>query len=292
MVVEKDRVTDASLLCVAVIWGANFIAMKLLLTELAPVNIILLRFISGSILLSLLLFFLEDVKVPLKDFYKLCLIGAVGIVLYQFLFIYALKYTSVTNVAVIINTAPLYGGLLSSLFGYEEFNKKRFFAIVLGFIGVYILISKGRLLSLSEEDIRGGILALVASLSWALYTILAKPMLDKHSPLKVTTYGMLTGALLLCCFIPFYLDLKEVAALSSTGWLILVFSIVFSIVVAFFLWYRGVSKIGATRTIIYQYSVPVFGAFFAFMILHETLYWSQLVGAIIIFWSITLSKRH
>lgn len=292
MVVEKDRVTDASLLCVAIIWGANFIAMKLLLTELAPVNIILLRFISGSILLSLLLFFLEDVKVPLKDFYKLCLIGAVGIVLYQFFFIYALKYTSVTNVAIIVNTAPLYGGLLSSLFGYEEFNKKRFFAIVLGFIGVYILISKGQLLSLSEADMRGGILALFGSLFWALYTILAKPMLDKHSPLKVTTYSMLTGAALLCCFIPFFLDLKQVAALSSQGWLILGFSILFSIVVAFFLWYRGVSKIGATRTIIYQYSVPVFGACFAFLVLHEKLYWSQLIGAAIIFWSITLSKRH
>jgi drug/metabolite transporter (DMT)-like permease len=292
VVVEKDRVTDASLLCVAIIWGANFIAMKLLLIELAPVNIILLRFISGSVLLSLLLFFLEDVKVPLKDFYKLCLIGAVGIVLYQLFFIYALKYTSVTNVAIIVNTAPLYGGLLSSFFGYEEFNKKRFFAIVLGFIGVYILISKGRFLSLSEADMRGGILALFGSLFWALYTILAKPMLDKHSPLKVTTYSMLAGSILLCGFIPFFLDLKEVAALSSQGWLILGFSIVFSIVVAFFLWYRGVSKIGATRTIIYQYSVPVFGACFAFLVLHERLYWSQLIGAIIIFWSITLSKRH
>ncbi len=292
MVVEKDRATDASLLCGAAIWGANFVAMKLLLIELSPVNLILLRFISGSVLLSLLLFFLEDVKVPLKDFYKLCLIGAVGIALYQLFFIYALKYTSVTNVAIIVNTAPLYGGLLSSFFGYEEFHKKRFFAIVLGFIGVYILISKGQFLSLSEADIRGGILALFGSLFWALYTILAKPMLDKHSPLKVTTYSMLAGSILLCGFIPFFLDLKEVALLSSQGWLILGFSIVFSIVVAFFLWYRGVSKIGATRTIIYQYSVPVFGASFAFLVLHERLYWSQLIGAIIIFWSITLSKRH
>ena len=55
---------------------------------------------------------MEDVKVPLKDFYKLCLLGVIGITIYQFLFIYALKNTSVTNVAVIINTAPLYGGLL------------------------------------------------------------------------------------------------------------------------------------------------------------------------------------
>ena len=291
MVVEKDRVSHILLLCCAAIWGGNFVAMKFLLAEISPVNLILFRFISGSILLFLLLFFMEDVKVPLRDFYKLCLLGAIGITVYQFLFIYALKNTSVTNVVVIINTAPLYGGLLSSLFGYEKFHKKTFFAIVLGFVGVYILVSKGELLSLGGEDLKGAVFALVACFLWALYTIMAKPMLDKHSPLKVTTYSMLTGSLLLCGFIPFYLDVKEVAALSSLGWLSLIYSIIFSIVIAFFLWYRGVSKIGASRTIIYQYSVPVFGALSAFLILHERLYWSQLMGATIIFASITLAKR-
>ena len=291
MVVEKERVSNILLLCCTAIWGGNFVAMKFLLAEVSPVNLILLRFISGSILLFLLLFFKEDVKVPLKDFYRLCLLGAIGITVYQFLFIYALKNTSVTNVAVIINTAPLYGGLLSSLFGYEKFHKKTFFAIVRGFVGVYVLISKGELLSLGVGDLKGAIFALVACFLWALYTIMAKPMLDKHSPLKVTTYSMLTGSVLLCGFIPFFLDVKEVAVLSSVGWLSLIFSIVFSIVIAFFLWYRGVSKIGASRTIIYQYSVPVFGAFAAFLILHERLYWSQLIGAIIIFASITLAKR-
>ena len=291
MVVEKDSVSHLLLLCGAAIWGVNFVAMKFLLAEIAPVNLILLRFISGSVLIFLLLFIMEDVKVPLKDFYKLCLLGVIGITLYQFLFIYALKNTSVTNVAVIINTAPLYGGFLSSLLGYEKFHKKTFIAIALGFVGVYVLISKGELLSLGAGDLKGAIFALVACFLWALYTIMAKPMLDKHSPLKVTTYSMLTGSALLCGFIPFYLDVKEVAILSSAGWLSLIFSIVFSIVIAFFLWYRGVSKIGASRTIIYQYSVPVFGALSAFLILHERLYWSQLIGAVIIFTSITLAKR-
>jgi drug/metabolite transporter (DMT)-like permease len=291
MVVEKDSKSHILLLCGAAIWGVNFAAMKLLLAEISPVNLILLRFISGSAFIFLLLFFMEDVRMPLKDFYKFCLLGATGIAVYQFLFIYAMQNTSVTNVAVIINTAPLYAGLLSSLFGYEQFHKKTFFAIVLGFVGVYVLVSKGEFLSLGKGDLKGAIFALVACFLWALYTIMAKPMLDKHSPLKVTTYSMLTGSIMLCGFVPFYLDLKEVAALSSVGWVSLIYSIVFSIVIAFFLWYRGVSKIGASRTIIYQYSVPVFGALSAFLILHERLYWSQLIGAIIIFAGITLAKR-
>ncbi|MCX5799514.1 MAG: EamA family transporter, partial [Proteobacteria bacterium] len=77
--------------------------MKFLLAEISPVNLILFRFFFGSILLFLLLFIFQDVKIPLKDFLYLCVLGIIGITVYQFFFTYAIKYTSVTNVSIIIN---------------------------------------------------------------------------------------------------------------------------------------------------------------------------------------------
>ncbi len=139
---EREHLSDFLLLCVSAIWGANLVAVKFLLGDLSPVNVILVRFITGSVLLFLLLFFLEDVKVPPRDIWRLTLLGAVGIALYQFLFTFALKYTSAVNVGILINMSPIYGGFLSSLFGYEKFVKKRLLAIVTGFIGVYILMTK------------------------------------------------------------------------------------------------------------------------------------------------------
>jgi len=269
----------------------NFVAMKFLLAHISPVNLVLFRFFIGSILLFLLLFFFGDVKIPLRDFFYLCLLGIIGITIYQFFFTYALKYTSVTNVSIIINTAPLYGGILSSLFGFEKFKRKRILCIIMGFFGVFIIITKGTFL-LEPGDATGNILAVVSSFLWALYTILSKPLLDRHSPLKVTTYSMITGSVLLIPFVPFYLDLHELMRLSFSGWAILSFTVVFSIVIAFFLWYRGVKKIGPSRTIIYQYSIPVFAAFFAYLLIHERLYFSQLVGAAIVFFSLWLARRN
>jgi drug/metabolite transporter (DMT)-like permease len=289
--VEKERVSDILLLCVAAIWGMNFVAMKFLLAHISPVNLVLFRFFIGSIFLFLLLFFFGDVKIPLRDFFYLCLLGIIGITIYQFFFTYALKYTSVTNVSIIINTAPLYGGILSSLFGFEKFKRKRILCIIMGFFGVFIIITKGTFL-LEPGDATGNILAVVSSFLWALYTILSKPLLDRHSPLKVTTYSMITGSVLLIPFVPFYLDLHELMRLSFSGWAILSFTVVFSIVIAFFLWYRGVKKIGPSRTIIYQYSIPVFAAFFAYLLIHERLYFSQLVGAAIVFFSLWLARRN
>jgi drug/metabolite transporter (DMT)-like permease len=293
--VEREYLSDILLLCVSVIWGLNLVAVKYLLNDLSPVNLILVRFITGSILLFLLLFFLEDVKVPPRDIWRLTLLGAVGVAFYQFLFTFALKYTSAVNVGILINMSPIYGGFLSSLIGYERFMKKRLLAVVAGFVGVYILMTKGDwsffMHRQESGDTTGTVLAVIASLFWALYTILSKPLLEKHSPLKVTAYSMVAGSVLLGFFVPFFFEARELAHLSATGWTIIVFSIVFSTAVAFFLWYRGVARIGASRTMIYQYCVPIFAAVAAYFILGEGLHFSQLIGGAIIFGSVWLARR-
>lgn len=288
---ERDRLSDLSLLCVSLIWGVNIVAVKYLLISLSPVNVILVRFITGSVLLFLLLLFLEDVKVPVRDIWRLTLLGAVGITAYQFLFTFALKYTSAVNVGILINMSPIYGSFLSSLLGYERFAGQRVLAVIAGFLGVVVLMTKGDLRILLGGDVRGISLALLASLSWALYTILSKPLLEKHSPLKVTAYSMLAGSILLGFFVPVFFDPGELAKTSFTGWTVIVFSIILSIIVAFFLWYRAVARIGVARTMVYQYCVPAVAAGAAYFVFGETLHIYQLAGGIIIFVSVYLARR-
>lgn len=288
---ERDRLSDLSLLFVSLVWGANIVAVKYLLISLSPINVILVRFITGSVLLFLLLLFIEDVKVAYRDMWRLALLGAIGITVYQLFFTYALKYTSAVNVGILINMSPIYGSFLSALLGYDKFARKRLVAIIAGFIGVLILMTKGDWRVLLTSDIRGTSLALLASLSWALYTILSKPLLDKHSPLKVTAYSMLAGSILLGCFVPAFFVPAEMARLSLTGWMVIVFSILFSIVIAFFLWYRAVARIGLNRTMVYQYCVPATAAAAAYFVSGETLNIYQLVGGVIIFVSVYLARR-
>jgi peptide/nickel transport system permease protein len=51
--VERERLSDILLLSVSVIWGVNLVAVKYLLNDLSPVNLILVRFITGSLLLEM-----------------------------------------------------------------------------------------------------------------------------------------------------------------------------------------------------------------------------------------------
>lgn len=287
---QRDPTAHLLLLFVGTIWGLNFAVMKILLAEIAPVNLILFRFLIGSGLLFLLLCVTGDVRVSPRDLVYMALLGIAGITLYQFFFTFALKYTSVANASIIINTAPLYGAFLAVLLGYEKLQKKVFLAVVVGMLGTWTLITKGKFM-LGPGETAGNILALACSVLWALYTLFAKPLLDRHSPLKVTAYTMALGALFLCPLLPFYLDVHEFARLSLTGWVALVFAVLFSVVIGFFLWYKGIARIGPSRTLIYSYLVPVFAVVSAYLLLGEGFTFGQGAGTLLVFVSIYLARR-
>ncbi len=151
----------------------------------------------------------------------------------------------------------------------------------MGFFGVFIIITKGTFL-LEPGDATGNILAVVSSFLWALYTILSKPLLDRHSPLKVTTYSMITGSVLLIPFVPFYLDFHELMRLSFSGWAILSFTVVFSIVIAFFSGTGGKKDWPFTNHYLSILNT-CFCCIFCLSSHPRTALFSQLVGAAIVF---------
>ena len=273
------------LLLVAGIWGLNYAAMKFLLAELSPLTIVYARFPPGSALLFLLLFFVEDVKIQRGDLPRFFLLGATGVSVYQFFFIYGMRFTSATNAAILLSTAPIFGTLVSGLARYERLTVRQVAGTAIGFIGVFVTISRGHL-AWTGGSLQGDLLILGASVLWALYTVLARPLFARYSPLKVTTYAMAVGSLMLVPFAPFLFNAAELTLLSLPGWGWLIFATVLAFVVAFYLFYRGVASMGAPKAMLYLYMVPLFAAFFAYWLLHEGLSPAQGAGALIVFLAI------
>jgi drug/metabolite transporter (DMT)-like permease len=120
---------------------------------------------------------------------------------------------------------------------------------------------------------------------------LSKPLLSRYSPLKVAAYSVVTGSILFCPFIPFLFSVEEFTRLSLTGWFALAFTVLFSIIIAFLLWYRGMNRVGPVRSIAYQYLVPVFSTVFAVIFLKEKLCVPQIAGGLIVLGSIALARK-
>ena len=195
------------------IWGVTFISTKVLLTEgLSPEAIFFLRFpiaYCGMALFSLLSG--KGYKMwsdNVQDEFYLCLLGIAGGSLYFYSENKALAYTQACDVSFIVCTSPLLMVLLAFLLRavlpgkyaakVEKVNvtPKLVLGTVLAIVGTAVVLFDGARFAVSEKALLGDILALVASLTWAIYSIYVGNMTKKYGPLfttrKVFFYGLLT----------------------------------------------------------------------------------------------------
>lgn len=253
--------TYAVLTLVALIWAGTFIVTNLIVQEIPPIVGAFIRFfISGIVLLGVLLLSKEK-RTPLKtdDLVRLFILGLSGIFLYNYYFFYGLQITTAINGSLIIAANPATTTLLSALYLKEKITMKQLLGILISFIGVSLVITRGSwavLVGLSFNQ--GDLMLLVCMLSWAVFTIASKETMRRLSPLETTTYATLIGVLL---FIPFaWKPLQEVSlpAIPFSIWAGLLYMSVIVSVIAFLYFYQALNEVGASQAAIFVNMVPLF----------------------------------
>jgi drug/metabolite transporter (DMT)-like permease len=118
-----------------------------------------------------------------------------------------------------------------------------------------------------------------AVVCWALYTMGARPLMERHSPVGVTALSMLIGT---AAYVPIAapnLARVDWASVSGVTWLKLVYSAIFAICVSYTIWYSAVRAIGSARTSVYSNLLPIVAMATAWVWLHEPLGATKLLGA-------------
>ncbi len=278
----------ASLLTV-IIWGTTFISTKILLAGFQPVEILFFRFVMG--LTALLLVYPRRLKGTSKaQELTFAAAGLCGICLYYLLENIALTYTMASNVGVIISVAPFFTALLSHILLKEERPKANFllgFAVAMA--GIFLISFNGSKLALNPV---GDLLALLAALIWACYSVLTK---------KISGYGyhtILTTRRIFCYGILFMLptlflfDFRlELARFANPVYL---FNIVFlglgASALCFVTWNFALKVLGPVRTSVYIYMVPVITVVTSVAVLHEKITALAAVGTVLTLAGLLLSE--
>jgi drug/metabolite transporter (DMT)-like permease len=178
------------------------------------------------------------------------------------------------------------------LMGAGKANRRVFIGILVSILGVAIIVSGGLPTSFQLlGSTLGDLLIMGGAISFAIYTVFAKPLLASNSPLKVNTYMGLAGTVFLLPLTYSHLTLADWASVSLRVWAILLFCIVITAGVSLTLWYRGVSKIGPTKTQIYQNLIPVTTIASAVPLLGETVSALQVLGALVAVMGIYIARR-
>ena len=131
---------------------------------------------------------------------------------------------------------------------------------------------------------------LTGMLCWALYSVGAQPLLERHSPLVVTGLSMTMGTALYLVFAVRPMLHMDWTAVSTTSWLLMIGSSLLALVFAYMVWYTAVQRIGSARTSIYSNLTPVVAMAIGALLLGERVSGWQLVGAALILSGLAVAR--
>jgi drug/metabolite transporter (DMT)-like permease len=246
------------LLSAVIIWGWTFVATKILIAELGPVQIFAFRLAIGIPILAGVLI---AKRVPLgftrADVGPLVVGG--GILTLHFLVqLEGLQTTTAINTGWIIAASPLALAILSFVFLRERIGWYAVAGIAVATIGILLLVSRGRVTDLDWLRSRGDWLVLASAHTWAFYTVATRDLVRRRHPLAVTFAILVIAAALTAVVVVIRaVDLTAVRMISSRGLAALLYLGILGTAIGHWFWQEGVAKLGAARAGFYLYLEPL-----------------------------------
>jgi drug/metabolite transporter (DMT)-like permease len=278
------------LLISVVFWGISYIAIKVVLTELEPVEMISVRFLLAAPTLYLIIRFK---KLPLwpRAMHGKLVIAAFVVFLHFWVMATGMKETSASNTAWILTTAPIFVALLSWAYLKEAFSAAQWGGLAIACLGVFGLVYNGDLSNLGWINSRGDVIVLGSCVTWAFYMVGTREITAKVNPL-VATFWMVSIAGLV--FVPYTLvtsGWRKFLVLQTDTTISLVFLGVFCLAIAFWLWSEGLARQNAAEVGVWLYVEPLITMIGAWVLLGERVTLWLLVGALLISIGVYVSER-
>ena len=273
-----------------VIWGFNFTVVKYATAHgFTPLAFAGTRFaISATAFAAIGLSRDLGPRLPRRDLAYLAFWAASMTALNQIALPYSFQYASVSSVALLFGTLPIFAGVYSLLWRIDRPSVRFWFAAALSFGGVAVIAigSHG-----GPSGSAGGILlGLVSPASFALYSIALVRLVRKHGSLHVNVLAAIfTLPVLLAATGP-SLAATDWGAITPLAYLGVSFSSIVAYVLTNVLWLAAVGRVGAARASLYANLQPFFGALFALLLLSEVLGRYELLGGAAIAGGIVLSR--
>ncbi len=279
-ILKQDLKSHGLLLLSTLIAGANYTISKFATPEyIAPSAIILLRIIATILLFNSIGLFIKE-KIEKSDRKKIFLCALFGVAFNQLLFSTGLSLTSPINASLMMTVTPIIVLIISAIKGFERITPIRILGLILGTIGTGALLLSGK--EQFQELFIGDILVLLNAVSWALFLVIAKPLLAKYHFITVSRWMFNLGFILVLPFsINSFLETKW-QNFDTTAYLSIGFIIIFATYISYILNVGVLKKVNPSVAGSYIYLQPVFAAVIALILGKHELTTEKIVYSILI----------
>jgi drug/metabolite transporter (DMT)-like permease len=280
---------DLMLLATVSLWALNFTVSKYILDHgFRPLAYASVRYACAALLFAGITFALEgSLRIGRRDLPIIVFCTAV-LFANQLSFVYALRFTTATTVALIFGTLPIFTALFARGSGVEHLPVRFWIAAGLSFAGV-ALVALGSGGSVSA-NLKGDVLALLGSATWAAYSVAIGPLMRRYSPFRLSAVFLLavTVALLVA-------GSRQLADQSfdfgALVWIGFAFAVLGPLVITNLLWFTAIDRVGPSRASLFANLQPFLAALIALALLSEPITTVQIVGGVAIAGGIVLASR-
>ena len=263
-----------------IVWGLTFVSSAVILEYLSPVELLILRMLVGIVALTAIRPRRMALQKPSHEFYFMGA-GFFAVTLYFLLENSALTYTSTSNCAVIVSTAPFFIAIFASIFLKEEKLTPLFFVgFVVAIVGIAMVSLAGQKLELNPF---GDLLSLLTAISWGVATMFMRKI-EKHGyPVILVTRKLFIYGVLFALPALFFMPRKGEWAdlLRPEIWGNVLFLGVIASAVCYITWMMAMKRVGVVRSGTYIYLIPIVTMLGAVVFIAEPIHWLQVGGALL-----------
>ena len=269
---------------VSLVWGINYTINEWGLQEFTVVGFNALRFaIAGPALLALTGATEGSVGMPRRQWPRLLASTLIGIVAYQLAFSTAVLWTTPTEAAILVALSPFFSTGFAALAGERTQWKRTVVAAMGAFAGVVLVVlGQQHDGGSAPHPILGDLVALATGVLWGAYPVVTRPLLARHSPMRVTGWAGCIGAALMLVAAGFTGITHGGQHEQAWSWFSLAYSVLAVTIYGLVAWYHGVHRVGSAATMLFMYAVPVAAAVFAVLVGQQRITWPVLVGAALV----------
>ena len=275
-------------------WSVNWVLGRGLHHEIPPMAMTFFRWFFAILILAPFAWphVRRDWPVIARHWRALLGLGAIGIGTHNALAYLGLNYTTATNGVILNSFIPVMIVTFAWIFLRERLKPWQVAGIAISLAGVLAILSQGSLATLVAFRLNAGDLLVILSMAmWASYTIALRWRPQGLHPLSFLFAIAVIGDL---CVLPMWLG--EMALGRHPVWTIEAFAALatvalFSSVLAYIFWNRGVEQVGAAVAGLFVHLMPVFGVILAWVFLGETLGLHHVAGIALILAGIAITSR-
>jgi drug/metabolite transporter (DMT)-like permease len=265
------------------IYGLNYVIAKGIMPDfLMPKAIIFIRVIITVLVLWIIHLLLPSEKVEKRDMFKLAICAFFGVAINQILFFEGLNLSTPINASIIITSIPVMILVFAHFILKERITGVKVAGIVLGASGALIVILSAGDSDFQASTLLGNFMIFINSMSWALYLVLIKPLMEKYNSFTVMKWVFLYGLIIVTPFTVNSFAGANFAEIPINIWMSLMFVVFGATILAYFLNNYSLKKVSPSINGIYIYIQPLIAAIVSIAFGKDKLSVTDVISALLI----------